>query len=127
MIDENNFLLYAAKFYDVKRSSSTEEFLDDIKRFQYIKKLFKKYKETNEINSRLVLNHIVILYNCFGTITTKLLFYKLEGYHNFLIPFLYLLNQQKDQIEYNNKIIYLTDIDLDPGIINQLRNIKNAS
>ena len=101
----------------------TAEFYDDLKRFKYIKRLFIKYQEYGELRERLILNHITILYNVFGLKTTELLFFKLEGYHSYLKPFLVLLARMPDKIKYGNKVIYSSDIPMDIGIVNTLRKI----
>jgi hypothetical protein len=41
------------------------EFHDDLKRIRYIKRLFRKYKDTGELKERLIINHLVVLYNTF--------------------------------------------------------------
>jgi len=122
-VNENNFLLFAAKHYDNPQCHNTEEFYDDLKRFKYIKRLFIKYLEYNELRERLILNHITILYNIFGETTTELLFFKLDEYHDLLKPFLVLLNRMPDKIICNKTTIYSTDIKMDPGIIEALRKI----
>jgi hypothetical protein len=122
-IDDTNFILFAAKHYDNAQCHNTEEFLDDLKRFKYIKRLFSKYEETGELRERLILNHITILYNVFGPEATKMLFYKLEGYYSSLKPFLVLLNRMPDRIAVNDNIIYSSDIVMDPIIIDTLRKI----
>ena len=78
-LDESNALLYAAKHYDNPQCYDTIEFYDDLKRFQYLKRLFNRYKETGELKERLVINHIIILYNVFGDAATPLLFYKIDS------------------------------------------------
>lgn len=122
-VNENNFLLFAAKHYDNPQCHNTEEFYDDLKRFKYIKRLFIKYLEYNELRERLILNHITILYNIFGEATTELLFFKLEGYYELLKPFLVLLNRMPDKIFCNGTMIYSTDIKMNPNIIEALRKI----
>jgi len=122
-VNENNFLLFAAKHYDNPQCHNTEEFYDDLKRFKYIKRLFIKYLEYDELRERLILNHITILYNIFGEATTELLFFKLEGYHELLKPFLILLNRMPDKIFCNGLMIYSTDIKMNSGIIEALRRI----
>lgn len=52
---------------------SLEEFKEDVMRFTYIIRLFKRYDAGHELNYRLLINHIIILYNVFGTRTTELL------------------------------------------------------
>lgn len=121
-LDDNNFVLFAAKHYDNPQCYDTEEFYDDLKRFKYLKRLFGKYEETGELRERLILNHLIILYNVFGDIATKMLFYKLEGYYSFLIPFLVLLHRLPDKVNVG-KIIYTSDIPMDNRIVEVLRKI----
>jgi hypothetical protein len=121
-LDDNNFVLFAAKHYDNPQCYDTEEFYDDLKRFKYLKRLFGKYEETGELRERLILNHLIILYNVFGDITTKMLFYKLDGYYSYLIPFLVLLHRLPDKIDVG-KIIYTSDIPMDMKIVEALRKI----
>ena len=52
--------------YDNPTLEKQQEFDDDIKRFKYLKRLFRKYETTGEIKIRLILNHIILLHNVFG-------------------------------------------------------------
>lgn len=122
-LTEDNFTLYAAKYYDNSCGYNTEEFYDDIKRFQYIKRLFVKYKETGDLRERLILNHIIILYNIFGENATSMLFLKMEGLHEYLKPFLVMLGHMREEIEYDEKIIFSSDIALEENIVETLRKI----
>ena len=92
-LDESNFILYAAKYYDNINCSSYDEFEDDLKRIKYLKKLFKKYRDTGELKVRLILNHLIILYNVFEhTACTNMLCFKLFDYLDLLKPFLIFLS-----------------------------------
>ena len=77
-LDEDSFLLYAAKCCDMRTAISAEEFYDDLRRFQHLKRLFKRYQEDNDLKVRLILNHLTVIYNCFGSGATTMLFFKLE-------------------------------------------------
>ena len=126
LLDESNFVLYAAKHYDNPQCYDTEEFYDDLKRFKYLKRLFGKYIETGEIKERLVINHLIILYNVFGPSATRMLFFKLQEYYPALKPFLVLLGYMPDKvlnIGPNNETIYSSDIKMDDTIIRILRTI----
>jgi len=123
ILNDSNFLLYAAKAYDVKKSSSSEEFYEDLKRFQYLKRLFKRYEEADDLKIRLILNHIIVLYNCFGIETTNMLFFKLKDYHHMIKPFVLFLNYLPEIVEYEELKINTVDIPLDPQIIKELRKI----
>ena len=126
-VDDSNFLLYAAKHYDNPQCFDTEEFYDDLKRFKYLKRLFNRYEVTGDIKERLIINHLITLYNVFGArVATKLLFVKLKGYYHFLKPFLVLLNQMPDTITdliAPNLVINTNNIVMDEKIIQILRKI----
>lgn len=125
-VDDTNFLLYAAKHYDNPQYYDTLEFYDDLNRFKYLKRLFNRYEESGELKERLILNHLIVLYNMFGPATTKLLFFKLDGYYRYLKPFLILLNQMPDVIHgigIENKTIRSFDIESDENIVKILGKI----
>jgi hypothetical protein len=121
-IDDDNFVLFAAKHYENSQCYDAEEFYDDLKRFKYLKRLFGKYEESGELRERLILNHLIILYNVFGDMATIMLFYKLEGYYSYLLPFLVLLHRLPVKVNIG-KIIYTSDIPLDNNIVEVLRKI----
>ncbi len=126
-LDEANFLLFAAKYYDNPHCYDTVEFYDDLSRFKYLKRLCNRYDETGEMKERLIINHLIILYNLFGIEpTTRMLFLKLRGQYHIIKPFLVLMGVMPDVI-YNvgvegNKI-YSSDITMDQQIVELLRNI----
>lgn len=121
-LNDANFLIYAMHNYDNPQCHSVAEFEDDLKKFIYLKKLIYRYKNAGELRERLILNHIIVLYNIFGEATTKMLFYKIEqDLWTQLITFLVYLNRMPETIpEYG---INLTDIKLDETIIAVLRKI----
>ena len=122
-LDTNNFLLFAAKHYDNPQCHDTIEFYDDLKRFKYLKRLFVKYHETGELRERLILNHLIILYNVFGDAATRMLFLKLEGHYSYLKPFIVMLGYMPDKVLVENKIYYSSDIPMDSNIVAVLRKI----
>jgi hypothetical protein len=123
MITDENFLLYAIKHYNNPSCSGMKEFLDDVKRFKYIKRLLRKYKKTGNITEKLVLNHIILLYNVFGPSVVPLLFFKIEFEHwSQIKTFLVFLNYLPDNYRINNNYDE-TCIPLDDFIINKLRKI----
>ena len=66
--------------YDNPTLEKQQEFDDDIKRFKYLKRLFRKYETTNEIKIRLILNHIILLHNVFGAeACMTLLLFKIDN------------------------------------------------
>ena len=96
MIDDLNdetFMIYAIKAYD-KPNCVMSEFYEDLKRIKYVKRLFIKYHKSKEIKERLIINHLIVLYNVFGaTAATRILFYKIDQkYYSILKTFLIFLN-----------------------------------
>ena len=73
-----NFLLFAIKHYENPQAVTKEDFEKDLNHFKYIKRLLKRYKNTGELKTHLLLNHFIILYNIFGDATTPMLFFKIE-------------------------------------------------
>ena len=93
-LNEDNYLLFAIKFYDNPQAVTMEDFESDLKRIRYIKRLLKKYKNTGEIKTHLVLNHLIILFNVFNDAAIPLLFYNLdEELWSSLKSFLLFLNR----------------------------------
>jgi len=122
-LDEESFLLFAAKYYDIRMAASTEEFYDDLRRFQHLKRLFKRYEEDDDLKVRLILNHLTVIYNCFGAGATTMLFYRLEEYHKSLKPFVVMLGYLPEIIEYSDKKLITSEIPLDQTIVDELRKL----
>jgi len=126
-LDDSNFMLFAAKFYDNPNCMDQLEFEEDLIRIQYIKRLFKKYRDGKELRERLILNHLIILYNVFHhTACTRMLCYRLYNYLDYLKPFLVYLNYWPDKIQpigLDKIIIIDSDIQMDKNIIEVLRKI----
>jgi hypothetical protein len=77
-LNADNFTLFAIKNYENPQAVTKEDFEKDIHHFKYIKRLLKRYKNTGELKTHLLLNHFIILYNIFGEATTPMLFFKIE-------------------------------------------------
>ena len=93
-LTDDNFVIFAMKYYDNPSCKGLDEFKDDLKRFSYVKRLLKKHHAGDGLKERLIINHLIILYNLFGIkATTKMLFFKIEDkYKNKLKSFLIFLN-----------------------------------
>ena len=101
-LDEQNYLLYAMKFYDNPECQNVEEFYEDLNRTKYLKRLLRRYISTGALRERLILNHIIIFFNVFGiSAGIRLLRYKIEkDLHPQLNSFfLYLDYITVDQVE----------------------------
>jgi hypothetical protein len=77
-LTDENFLLFAIKNYENPQAVTKEDFDKDLNHFKYIKRLLKRYKNTGQLKTHLLLNHFIILYNIFGEATTPMLFFKIE-------------------------------------------------
>ena len=97
-ITSDNVMMFAIKHYDNPLCESEKEFHDDMKRFKYIKRLLRKYKETGILKERLLLNHIIVLNNLFGpeACVTLLLFKIQQEYWGTLKSFLLFLNMVRE-------------------------------
>jgi hypothetical protein len=125
-LNEDNVMLYAMKIYD-KPNCIMSEFVEDMKRFNYLKRLFSRYRKYDELRERLVLNHLVILNNVFGPeATTRLLFYEMsESDYPALKTYLLFLNTMPDVVKgIKGKDILSSDILIDLKIAEILRNLK---
>ena len=125
-LTEDNILLYAAKAYD-KPNCIMSEFSEDMKKLNYLKRLFHRYRKRGEIKERLILNHLVILNNLFGPeATSRLLFFNMsEQDYSALKTFLLFLNIMPNRIKgINGKDIISSNILIDMQVADNLRNLK---
>ena len=93
-LTESNFEAYAIRHYQNPHCLSIEEFYDDLAKFKYIKRLLRKYIECGEIRERLILNHIISIYNVFPiSAANHMMFFRIEkNLWEVLKPFLIFLN-----------------------------------
>jgi len=117
-LDDSNFELFASRCYDNPQCMSIEEFYHDLQRFKYLKKLLRRYTHNNDLQERLILNHLVVIYNVFGIQNAhKMIEYKIESeYWSALKPFLVYLNfiQETDY----------TNVPLDWDVVQRLRSLN---
>ena len=97
LLTEDNFVDYCASHYDNPQCHGDEEFLDDLMRLKYIKKLCTRYSESGELKERLILNHIIVLSNMFAPMALcKIIWLKMPDYLSYIKPFLIFLNVLPD-------------------------------
>ena len=113
----DNIMMFAMKHYDNPSCVDQKEFLDDMKRFKYLKRLFRKYDTSKVLKIRLILNHIIVLANVFGVdASSTLLFFKIDRKHwPILKTFLVYLNYMPEND--------LKDIATDIKVLKELRDI----
>lgn len=123
-LTDENFVLYAMHNYSNNQCRGLDEFEEDLNRFKYLKRLFCRYKDTGDLKERLILNHIIVLYNVFGVkAATKMLFFKMEPkFHSALKTFLVFLNFMPSVVITDQQLID-TDIPVDEKIVGVLRKV----
>ena len=109
--------IFAKRHYDNPADVNSQEFDDDMKRFKYLKRLFRKYDTSKDFKARLIVNHIIILGNVFGIdAATTLLFFKIDKEHwSMLKTILIFLNYMPDG--------ELIDVEVNQDIMTELRKI----
>lgn len=107
----DNLIIFAARNYYNPKCIDAEEFYKDLNRFKYVKRLVNKYLENGKISERLILNHLIVIFNVFGIpASLKILEFKLEDKQwevikPFLIFLKYIENDQYVGIDMDDKII----------------------
>ena len=102
--------IFAKRHYD-SPGAGKEEFEDDMKRFKYLKRLFRKYNTSKEFKARLIVNHIIILANVFGIdAASTLLFFKIDKEHwsmlkTILIFLNYMPENEMIDVKINQEIM----------------------
>ena len=116
-LDNDNFLIFAAKHYYSPRCIDAEEFYEDLSRFKYVKRLVNRHQRGGDLGEKLLLNHLTIILNVFGHESgLKMLEYKI-GLENFDVikPFLIFMNAIK--------LTQYTGILMDQVVVDKLRKI----
>lgn len=125
ILTDENFVLTAARYYNSPGCIDTQEFYEDLNRFKYIKKLFRRYKTNGDLKERLILNHIIVLNNIFGVeVATRLMFFRLDKYYDCLKPFLVLMgNLPEFVVGVKKDPIRTHEIVMDDVIVAKLRDL----
>jgi hypothetical protein len=121
-LNSDNFLLFAIKHYENPQAVTKEDFEKDLNHFKYIKRLLKRYKNTGELKTHLLLNHFIILYNIFGEATTPMLFFKIEKE---------LWESMKTFVVFLDKLpeypkCYIHEVKIDENCLSELRKVYNG-
>jgi len=125
-LNNDNIMLYAMKVYD-KPNCIMSEFKDDMKRFNYLKRLFRRYTKLGDVKERLIINHLVVLYNVFGVeAATRLLFYKMsKNDYSVLKTYLLFLSYMPAVVKgIKGHDIKSSEISVDMRVAEILRTIK---
>ena len=125
-LNDDNYLLYAMKFYENPQCLSESDFNNDLKILKYVKRLLNRYERTQVLKERLMLNHLIMLGNVFPVkVLVRILFLKIPvQYWSELKTFLIFLNYMPEKIEsINGRSIISSDIQINLDIANKLREI----
>ena len=121
-LNEGNFRLFAIKNYENPQAVTEADFDKDLNHFKYIKRLLKRYKNTGELKSHLILNHFIVLYNIFGEAATPMLFFKIEKeLWPVMKTFVLFLNKLPDYPR-----CYIHDIEPDESASKELQDLYNG-
>ena len=116
-LNNANFELYAAKHYRNLQCLSTEEFYDDVAKFKYVVRLLRRYRDTGKIQERLLLNHIITIYNVFEiAAANRMIFHRVDiDLWPALKTFLVYLNYLPENLHKN--------INIDLSIATKLKDL----
>lgn len=117
-ITAKNFNAFALKNYDDPQCEDIEDFHEDLRRFRYLKRLLHRYHESGEMRERLMLNHLITIFNVFGfDASMKMLEFKLKD--------------EKYWISVKTMLLYLgyineswsPEMPLDDALVQRLRDL----
>ena len=116
-LTNRNFKLFAMQHYNNPECTDVEEFKEDLNRFRYLKRLLSRYEADSDLQERLILNHIIVIYNVFGIeAANRMIWFKLQREHwTYVKPFLVFLNY----LPIDEKVY----VPLDPYIVDKLRKL----
>jgi hypothetical protein len=118
-LNEDNYILFAIKYYDNPQAVTQDDFFEDLNRFKYIKKLLRRYVKSGELKTTLLINHFIIVFNIFNDAALPLLFFKIEKE---------LWSSMKTFLIYLNRIpeypkSFLNDIPIDENCLKILESL----
>lgn len=129
-LTEQNYILFAAKHYTNTMCFEMDEFYSDLQILSHIKKLFTRYKESGVLRERLIINHVISLFNVFEPeAAIKLLFFKVsEDYYSLIKTILVFLNRDIFVVKISDdNIIHLNPIQIDMQLLTALEGITNEN
>lgn len=124
-LTEETFLDFCQAYYFNSECTGKNEFMDDLKKIKYVKRLLQKihkHKTLKSIRERLILNHIIVLRNVFGEENAaRILFFRVEPrLHSYLKSFLVFLEfsiKSIPEVRYH-------ELNSDPRVDRKLTNTE---
>lgn len=119
-----DILFHAKRAYSPNGVASLEEFTEDIRKLTYLRRLLDRYSCGEDLRERLVLNHLILLYNVFdGEKMTRILATFLTEHLQVLKPFLMVLSRWPDRIALMDGTTVLRgdDVPLDGHAVDRVR------
>ena len=112
---EENFFEFAKQHYHNPECEDMDEFMADIDRIKYIKRLINRYHSSGDFQDHLLMNHIIVFYNVFGIDgATRMLACRLSyKYWTVIKPICIFL--------YYFRNTDFTGIEMDPFVVDLLR------
>jgi hypothetical protein len=123
-LSEQNIELFSIQHYDNPQCTGMDDFKEDLKKFKYIKRLFNSYFLNGGLKERLILNHMIMLFNVFeNDALVRILFFKFdEKYYPLLKTFLIFLDRMPKIVHgVGNQHLISTNIKLDEVAVQKLR------
>ncbi len=105
-LNDDNFIEFAVMYYRNPRCLSADEFFDDLDRIVYVKRLLNRYSRTGVIQEKLLVNHLISIYNVFDIAAANAMMFKRtdEKTHGALKTFLLFLNYLRPEERPDIKI-----------------------
>ena len=125
-LNKDTFSEYCSKNYDGGYIAGFSELDADLNRIKYIKKLITRHERNNDLKERLILNHIMVINNVFGShAAARILYYKLHEDFHIIKPFLVLINIMPEWFyDINDKpFVETATIPMDQKVVNALRKL----
>jgi len=96
---ESEFLNCALNNYNNPQLNFVQEFEEDLLRFRSLNVLSSRYRENDTINYKLIVNHLIILENCFTlSILLRLLDYKIQKENKYVIDTFLFFMEKIDKV-----------------------------
>lgn len=126
-LTDKNIELYCIKYYNNPQCLSLNDYKEDLKKIKYLKRLFNNYFNLGILKERLILNHLIMLFNVFDNYAlSRILFFKFDKkYYSLLKTFLMYLNHIPPKFVrgIRGEDVSLVDIQLDEVVVDKLREL----